>query len=68
MTVYYSDKQLAQKFGVTRNTIWRWTRDKVFPQPVKFSAGCTRWRSDDIQEWMAEREKDKGAYEGRRFF
>lgn len=58
MIVYYSDKQLAERFGVSRNTIWRWTREKTFPQCIKLSEACTRWRSDDIEQWIAERETE----------
>lgn len=46
---YGSDIQLAEFFGVSRATIWRWTKEGRLPQPVRISAGCTRWRLDQIE-------------------
>lgn len=51
-----SDKQLAIRYEVSRATIWRWASEKRLPQPVKLSAGCTRWKLSDIEAWEAERE------------
>jgi prophage regulatory protein len=55
MIVYYSDKQVAEMLSVSRDTIWRWAREKDFPQPYKISERCTRWRSDEIENWIASR-------------
>jgi len=49
-----SDKQLAARYEVSRATIWRWTHEKRLPQPIKLSAGCTRWKLSDIEAWEAE--------------
>lgn len=48
---YASDRQLAERYEVSRATIWRWTKEKKFPQPVKLSPGCTRWKLSDLQAW-----------------
>ncbi len=36
-----------------------WVHDEVrerrFPQPMRFGARCTRWRSADIRTWLVER-------------
>ena len=47
---YLSDKQVAKHYGVSRATIWRWTKeDNDFPQPVLVGTGTTRWRRTDIE-------------------
>ena len=54
--MFLSDKQVAARYGVTRQTIWRWTRgDRTFPKPVPLSVGCTRWRLDQLQAWETSR-------------
>ena len=53
---YTSDLQLAERYGVHRATIWRWSRDGVLPAPVTISPGCTRWRVDEIEKRDAERD------------
>lgn len=53
---FLSDKVVAGRYGVSRATIWRWAQSGrfQFPQPVKLSPGCTRWRSSDIEQWEAK--------------
>lgn len=50
--IYLSDAQIATRYGVSRQTVWRWTaNDPKFPKSVKFSAGCTRWKLSDLEAW-----------------
>lgn len=55
MTIYLTDRQLAERFDVSRFTIWRWCREGDFPKPIRLSAACTRWRLEDVEAWEAER-------------
>lgn len=53
---YVSDQNLAGRYSVTRQTVWRWLKtDPAFPKPISLSPGCTRWRLDEIEAWEAER-------------
>lgn len=47
--------KVAEYFGVSASTIWRWVRTPggSFPQPVKLSAGCTRWRASEIASFAS---------------
>ncbi len=56
--IYLRDKQVAERFGVDRATVWKWSREGNFPKPVRLSAGCTRWKLKDIEAW--EREISEG--------
>jgi len=53
---YLSDVQLAERYSVSRASVWRWTSRGLLPPPVKFSEGCTRWRLDEIEERDAKLE------------
>jgi len=53
--MFLSVKQVAARYGICRTTIWRWTRDRGFPAPVRLSPGATRWRLSDVQAWEAGR-------------
>ena len=54
--MFLSDQQVADRFAVSRVTVWRWTRhNPAFPRPVKLSPGCSRWRLADIERWEVER-------------
>ncbi len=57
MNIYVSDKQLAKRFDVNRITIWRWRKsDLNFPSPIKLSPGTTRWKLEDIEKWLANKQ------------
>lgn len=50
--MFLTDKQIASRYDVSRPTVWRWLKvDPSFPQPVRLSPGCVRWRLEDIERW-----------------
>lgn len=44
---YLSADTLAQRYDVSKQTIWRWTRVGELPKPIKIN-GSTRWSEIDI--------------------
>ncbi len=54
--MYLSDKQVAGRFNVSRQTIWRWCRDEGFPEPINLSPGCTRWKLSTVEAWESAKE------------
>lgn len=49
---FLSDRQVAERYSVSRQTPWSWLKNDVdFPQPVSLSRGCTRWRLADLEAW-----------------
>jgi prophage regulatory protein len=51
-SIYLSDLQIANRYGVTRQSVWRWANSgSDFPKPIKLTAGCTRWRLSDVERW-----------------
>ena len=54
--VYVKDNFLAERYSVSRSTIWRWTKRGLLPTPVRFSDCCTRWRLSEIEELDAQRD------------
>jgi predicted DNA-binding transcriptional regulator AlpA len=57
MSQYVSAEQLAERYGVDKSTIWRWTQRDILPKPVRLSEQCTRWKLDQIEQRDAEREQ-----------
>ncbi|RHZ95342.1 AlpA family phage regulatory protein [Cereibacter sphaeroides] len=55
MLLYLTDKQVAERYGVSRATIWRWVKTGTFPRPVTFSPGCVRWSEAEVLAWEAKR-------------
>ncbi|MEW6647828.1 MAG: AlpA family phage regulatory protein [Pseudomonadota bacterium] len=54
---YISDRQIAERFSISRSTLWRWVAQGNFPAPFHLSPGCTRWRLSCVEAWEAERNK-----------
>jgi len=53
---YLSDIALGERFGVTRQTVWRWHREQSdFPSAIVLSPGCTRWKLSEIEAWEDRR-------------
>lgn len=50
---YLTVKQVANYFGVSVPTIWRWVQPGTsnFPNPVRMSQGVTRWRIQDLRAY-----------------
>lgn len=52
---FVKDIDIAQRYGVSRNTVWRWARElEGMPAPVRLSPCCTRWRMSDLEAWERE--------------
>lgn len=57
MQKFLSDTQLAERYGVSRSTIWRWSAKDILPPPVQLSPGCTRWDKDSVDKRDSARAK-----------
>lgn len=52
---YLRDSAVAERYGVARQTVWRWAAQGTLPKPVKLSEGVTRWRMSDLCAHEASR-------------
>jgi prophage regulatory protein len=43
--------QVADRYGVSTDSIWRWKRDGAFPKPFRVGPNCTRWRVSDLIDY-----------------
>lgn len=37
----------------SKSTLWRKVKARMFPAPVKLSAGITAWRAEDVRRWIS---------------
>jgi len=54
-TLWLSDRQVGDRYSVSRSSIHRWTANAEmnFPQPTAITPGCTRWKLADLEAWEA---------------
>jgi len=53
--IYLKDTELAKRYDIARQSVWRWSQKGDFPAPVKLSPGCSRWRLSDVEKWEQSR-------------
>ena len=53
-TLFLTVEQVASRYSVSTDSIWRWTRLNFFPKPVKLGPGTTRWRLSDLLDHDAK--------------
>ena len=50
--------QVAEIYGVSTPTIWRWLKENRIPKPIKIG-GSTRWLSKEVIDYMLSLHKEK---------
>lgn len=55
---YLTDRQVADRYQIARQTVWLWARKGLLPKPVAITSGCTRWRLEDIERHDEKRAAD----------
>ena len=50
---------VARRYDVRHSTIWSWMKQGKFPQPVRFTAGTSRWAIEDLKAWEAEKRAER---------
>ncbi len=54
VNIYLSVEQVSVRFGVSKDTIWRWRREGEFPAPVRLGGRTSRWRLSDLEAYEAQ--------------
>lgn len=56
MKKFLNVSEVAERLGVSKASIWRWSKDfSSFPAPIRLTHGCTRWSVKDIEAWENEK-------------
>ncbi|MGE6497925.1 helix-turn-helix transcriptional regulator [Cupriavidus metallidurans] len=45
-------KQVEQKTGLPRSTLYDRIRDKTFPAPISLGGRSVGWRQSDVEKWL----------------
>ena len=46
---------LTKRIGISRSSVWGFTKNGTFPAPVKLSPNCTAWVTAEVDQWAADR-------------
>ncbi len=46
---------LTKRIGISRSSVWNFTKNGTFPSPIKLSPNCTAWVTAEVDQWAADR-------------
>ena len=52
-------KEVAATIGCSRNHVWRMVKKGQLPPPLKISTRIRAWRSDEIENFMNEKDRER---------
>lgn len=55
----YRRTELEQRLGISKSSIYAWTKAGTFPAPLKLGQRAVGWRASNIQAWLAGRATTK---------
>ena len=50
--------EAVEMIGVSKATIYRWTREGKFPPSIRLGANSIGWRLSAVERWIESRELD----------
>ena len=53
-------KQVTEKVGVGKTTIYRWINANQFPKPINLSSTSVGWLETDINDWIKSKIEARG--------
>jgi prophage regulatory protein len=53
----YRLKELKEKLGVGKSTIYRWIKKGNFPAPIKLGERTVGWLESDLKKWLETKRK-----------
>jgi prophage regulatory protein len=48
-------KQVEERTGSTRSTLYRWIANGTFPRPIRLGSRSVAWLEHEVGDWLAQR-------------
>lgn len=48
-------REVEERIGVSRSTLWRWVRDGRFPPGVRLGPNAVGWVETEVDAWLESR-------------
>ncbi len=62
---FLSDKQVAERYSISRPSVWRWVKSvDGFPAPIQLGVGTTRWALEDLEAYERSLSKQSAVARG----
>lgn len=50
-------REVQEMVGISEPTLYTWQREGRFPLAIRIGPGATRWREDEVEEWIEARDR-----------
>lgn len=47
---WLSDREVGERYGISRVSAWRWSKLGYLPKPEKLGPGTTRWSTQKLDD------------------
>jgi prophage regulatory protein len=51
---------VCARIGISGTTLYRWTRDNLFPKPIRLGANTVGWLEADVEAWIEAKKLNSG--------
>ena len=59
MSILLKFSEVAVRLNCTRQTVYKLvSTDPTFPRPIRLTPKCPRFRADEIEAWLADRQAE----------
>jgi len=58
---WVKQSELIKLLRISRSTLWRWRRYKLFPQPIQIGERTQFWNLNDIDQWIVNSNNNRGS-------
>lgn len=55
MSELETEKQICDRLGMSRTSLWRLRKEGDFPSPVKLGKRAVAYHRKEVDEWLANR-------------
>lgn len=56
-------RQVIQRIGLKRDSIYRGARENWFPKPIKLGERASGWFEDEVDAWLQQRADERDGQE-----
>ncbi|RUO58660.1 helix-turn-helix transcriptional regulator [Pseudidiomarina marina] len=49
--MYIDIREVKRNFSISKSTLYRWIKERDFPEPKRFSPRLVRWNKNEVEEW-----------------
>lgn len=55
-------EQVERRVGLGKSAIYKLIAEGDFPRPLRLTPGAVRWRVEEVDAWLATRERATGSW------